>query len=147
MENTKLEGYLRSFRDAVLTGINAQGYPVSVRCHPQVDETEQVLRVHLPADIQIVPGPAGLLCHSHDEKLWHLKSFALQGTLEHQEAISLFHVQRFLPGINMAGAPGTLTALMHARRTMKQILRKRGLPQPSIPWDQMKQLADPAKRL
>lgn len=147
MENTKLEGYLRSFRDAVLTGINAQGYPVSVRCHPQVDEAEQVLRVHLPADIQIVPGPAGLLCHSHDENLWHLKSFALQGTLEHQEALSLFHVQRFLPGMNMVGAPGVLTVLMHARRTMKQILRKRGLPQPSIPWNQMKQLADPAKRL
>jgi hypothetical protein len=147
MENTKLEGYLRSFRDAVLTGINAQGYPVSVRCHPQIDETEHVLRVRLPADIQILPGPAGLLCHSHDEKLWNLKSFALQGTLEHQEDISLFHVQRFLPGMNMAGAPGPLTTLMHARRTMKQILRKRGLPQPSIPWDQLKQLAEPAKHL
>ncbi|GCE21808.1 hypothetical protein [Dictyobacter kobayashii] len=147
MENTKLEGYLRSFHDAVLTGIDAQGYPVSVRCHPQVDETEQVLRVHLPVDVQIMPGPAGFLCHSHDEKLWQLKSFSLQGTLEHQEDISLFHVQRFLPGMNMAGAPGPLTTLMHARRTMKQILRKRGLPQPSIPWDQMKQLAEPAKRL
>ena len=147
MEITKLEGYLRSFRDAVLTGINAQGYPVSVRCHPQVDKTEQVLRVHLPADIQILPGPAGLLCHSHDAKLWHLKSFVLQGTLEHQKDISLFHVQRFLPGINMPGSPGPLTILMYARSTMKQILRKRGLPQPSIPWDQIKQLADPAKRL
>lgn len=142
MENTKLKEYLHSFRDAVLTGINAQGYPVSVRCHPQADEAESVLRVHLPADIQIMPGPAGLLCHSHDEKLWHLKSFALQGILEHQEDITLFHVQRFLPGMNMAGAPGPLTTLIHARRMMKQILQKRGLPQPSIPWDEMKQLAD-----
>ena len=147
MENTKLEGYLRSFRDAVLTGVDAQGYPVSVRCHPLLDETEQVLRVRLPTDIQMMPGSAELLCHSHDEKLWNLKSFALQGTLEHQEDISLFHVQRFLPGMNMAGAPGPLTTLMHARRTMKQILRKRDLPQPSIPWDQLKQLADPVKPL
>jgi hypothetical protein len=149
MENTKFEEYLRSFRDAVLTGVDAQGYPVSVRCHPQVDEAEPVLRVHLPADIQIEPGPAGLLCHSHDEKLWHLKFFALQGMLEHQEESSLFHVQRLLPGMNVAGAPGPLTILMHARRTMKQILRKRGLRQPSIPWDQLKQLADdgPVKRL
>ncbi len=147
MENTKLEEYLRSFHDAVLTGVNAQGYPVSVRCLPQVDGTEHVLRVRLPADIQLLPGPAGLLCHSHDAKLWHLKSFALQGTLEHLGEISLFHVQRFLPGMNMAGAPGALTTLMHARHMMKQILRKRGLPQPSIPWDQLKQLADPAKPL
>jgi hypothetical protein len=147
MEMTRLKGYLCSFPDAVLTGINTQGYPVSVRCHPQVDETEHVLRVRLPADIQILPGPAGLLCHSHDEKLWHQKSFALQGTLEHQGDSSLFHVQRFLPGINMAGSPGLLTTLIHVRRTMKRILRKRGLPQPSVPWDQMKQLADPAKPL
>src|SRR5581483_3099140 len=112
MENSKLEEYLHSFRDAVLTGVNAQGYPVSVRCHPQVGETEHVLRVRLPADIQIVSGPAGLLCHSHDEKLWHLKSFALQGTIEHREDISLFHVQRFLPGMNVAGAPGPLTTLI-----------------------------------
>ena len=63
---------------------------MSVRCHPQVDEAEHVLRVHLPADIQIAPGPAGLLCHSHDEKLWHLKIFALQGMLEHQEDFLFF---------------------------------------------------------
>ncbi|GHO79246.1 hypothetical protein KSD_70170 [Ktedonobacter sp. SOSP1-85] len=147
MENNKLKEYLHSFRDAVLTGLNAQGYPVSVRCQPEIDETEHTLQIHLPADIQIVPGPAGLLCHSHDEKLWHLKSFALQGTLEHQEDISLFHVQRFLPGINMAGAPGPITTLIRARRTMKQALQKRGLPQPSIPWTRMKQLADPSEHL
>jgi hypothetical protein len=63
MENTKFEEYLRSFRDAVLTGVDAQGYPVSVRCHPQVDEAEPVLRVHLPADIQIAPGPLTILMH------------------------------------------------------------------------------------
>lgn len=147
MPHPKLEETLRSFQHAVLTGIDEQGYPISVRCQPQVDEAGSVLRVHLPADIQMMPGPAGLLCHSHDEKLWNLKSVALQGILEHQEEGSLFHVQRFVPGMNMAGAPGPLTTLLRARRMMKQILRKRGLSPPPIPWNQMKQLADPVQPL
>jgi hypothetical protein len=66
--------------------------------------------------------------------------------VEHQKDLSLFHVQRFVPGIGMAGSPGPLSTLMRARRMMRQILRKRGLPQPSVPWDRLKQLADPGNR-
>jgi hypothetical protein len=144
MPVTKLKEYLHAFSDAVLTGVDARGYPVSVRCQPKVDKTGEILLLHLPTDIQIVPGPAGLLCHSHDEKLWHLKSFALQGRIEHENDVSLFHVQRLLPGMNMAGAPGPLATIIQGKRMMKQLLKKRGLAQPVIPWERMKQLADAA---
>lgn len=142
MDNTKLKDYLDSFHDAVLTGIDAQGYPVSVRCQPQFDGTNDVLRIHLPADLPMLPGAANILCHSHDEKLWKLKNFVLQGTLERQEDSILFRVQRLLPGMNVAGAPGPLTTIIRGKRTMKQILQKRGLAQPPIPWERLKQLAN-----
>jgi hypothetical protein len=143
IDNTKIARYLHMFHDAVLTGIDARGYPVSIRCKPELDETEQVLRVQLPPGIQIEAGQANILCHSHDEKLQHhhLKSFALQGTLERQGDSWHFHIQRLLPGMNMAGAPGPIATITNTRRTMKQILQKRGLQQPEIPWEQFKELA------
>lgn len=145
MPIAKLKEYLQAFPDAILTGVDVQGYPVSVRCHPRIDKTGETLLLHLPPDIQIIPGLAGLLCHSHDEKLWHLKSFALQGNIDHQDEISLFHVQRLLPGMNMAGAPGPLATIIRGRRRMKHILQKRGQTPPTIPWQRMKQIADTAE--
>lgn len=147
MKNSELEQYMRPFTDAVLTGVDAQGYPVSLRCQPQIDGTASTLRIQLPVDIQIMPGAAGLLWHAHDENLWKLKNFALQGKLEHQAGSSVFFVQRLLPGMNMAGAPGPISTIVRAKRTMKHILRKRGLAQPAIPWDRMKQLANTTEDL
>ena len=147
MKNSELEQYMRLFTDAVLTGVDADGYPVSIRCQPRIDETASTLRIQLPAEIQIMPGPAGLLWHSHDKNLWKLKNFALQGKLEHQAEFSVFFVQRLLPGMNMAGAPGPISTIVCGKRTMKKILRKRGLAQPAIPWDRMKQLTNTVEDL
>src|SRR6266545_3459724 len=54
---------LPRFPSAVLTGLDASGDAVSVRCQPTVDHQAQVLRVLVPDGLGIVPGPAGLLCH------------------------------------------------------------------------------------
>src|SRR5215218_2999835 len=53
--------HLPSFESAVLTGLDAEGYPYSVRCRPRIDPTARTLKVQLPAAIR--PGPASLLCH------------------------------------------------------------------------------------
>jgi hypothetical protein len=73
---------LPRFSGAVLTGLDSDGDPVSVRCRPTLDQQAQVLRVLVPDGLGMVPGPAGLLCHQHDDQLWGLKSFVLRGTLE-----------------------------------------------------------------
>lgn len=44
---------LAQFPDAVLTGVDADGYPLSIRCQPQVDTPNQVLRVPMASDIDL----------------------------------------------------------------------------------------------
>ena len=63
---------LKAYPSAVLTGLDLEGFPFSVRCIPQPDPVEKILLVQLPPLAPIQPGPAGLLCHSHDEQLWSL---------------------------------------------------------------------------
>ena len=76
---------LPRFPSAVLTGLDASGRPVSVRCQPTPDQQAQVLRVAIPDGLELAPGPAGLLCHHHDEQLWRLNSFLVRGGLERDD--------------------------------------------------------------
>src|SRR5439155_8514181 len=59
--------HLGSYPSAVLTGYDASGYPFSVRCRPKVDAAARIIRVDVPAEAGLKPGPASLLCHSHNQ--------------------------------------------------------------------------------
>jgi hypothetical protein len=54
--------HLAGFESAVLTGLDAESYPHSVRCRLRTDPVGRVLRVRIAADIPVQPGPASLLC-------------------------------------------------------------------------------------
>lgn len=56
----KLLKNLAAFPSAVLTGLDADGYPFSVRVKPQPDSTRQVLHVQLPPEMPIRPGGAAV---------------------------------------------------------------------------------------
>lgn len=129
----KLMRYLNQFDSAVLTGYDPMGYPFSVRCTPQPDVARQVLRVQTPEGT-LQPGPAGLLCHSHDEYLWNQRSFVVRGTLERDDQGWLFRPSQVIPGVGLDGLAGFIRFVMDARRTAKNYLAKRGLPRPKIPW-------------
>jgi hypothetical protein len=134
---------LPRFSSAVLTGLDRDGDPVSVRCQPTPDQQARVLRVLLPDGLGMAPGPAGLLCHRHDDQLWGLKSFLLRGTLERTG-----HGWVFRPGQLVRGMDITLVSnlrlLRNCRRTAKRYLAARGLRRPTIPWDHYAQLKDQA---
>jgi hypothetical protein len=134
---------LPRFASAVLTGLDRDGDPVSVRCQPTPDQRARVLRVLLPDGLGLVPGPAGLLCHRHDDRLWGLNSFLLRGTLERTG-----HGWVFRPGQLVRGMDTTLVSnlrlLRNCRRTAKRYLAARGLRRPTIPWDHYAQLKDQA---
>jgi hypothetical protein len=67
--------HLADFPSAVLTGVDAEGYPFSIRCRPEPDGDTQVMWIRLPANnTPIQPGPASLLYHKHDENLWNQKA-------------------------------------------------------------------------
>ncbi len=51
---------LAQFPDAVLTVVDEGGYPLSIRCHPQVDAATKVLRVPSASGLDLRPGLAAL---------------------------------------------------------------------------------------
>ncbi|HMV49623.1 MAG TPA: hypothetical protein PLD20_06325 [Blastocatellia bacterium] len=142
----KLIKELAMFSSAVVTGVDANGYPFSFRCVPLIDDAEQVLRIQLPVGIQIQSGRAGLLCHSHDEQLWNLKNFVVHGELEIQPGGCVFRPQRFIPGSGTGGALGDVKMMLNAGRSAKRYLTKRVLPRPTIPWDAIKTLREESKQ-
>lgn len=136
----QLTKHLRTFSSAVISGVDAEGYPFSARCIPRVDQTRRALRLDLPPGAPLQPGPAGLLCHSHDEKLWNLRSFLVHGRLEKNEDGWLFTPLRFIPGEGLTGKLSLLVTLFHARRNTRRYLAKRGLSRPKIPWKDINRL-------
>src|SRR6266496_6760483 len=125
---------LPRFASAVLSGLDGGGDPVSVRCQPILDHQAQVLRVEVPDGLGMVPGPAGLLCHCHDEQLWGLESFLLRGSLERTGHDWVFHPHRLVRGMDTTPV-SNLRLLRDGRRTAGRYLATRGLRRPTIPWD------------
>ena len=131
--------HLRGFSSLVLTGVDADGYPLSIRCAPEIDEAQQGLRVSLPAWTRMGPGPASLLCHGHNQLLWNIRSFMVRGTLEPAGGeTGLFRPTLFIPGIGVAGLPGMVRFALAKRRAAARYLQRRGLARPRIDWAQLK---------
>lgn len=129
--------YIEYFPSAVLCWVNEQGYPYSVRCKPQLDSYNQVIRVLISEHTGIQSGPAGMLCHKHDEWLWNLKSFTLRGTVEKDDLGWLFRPTKFIPGLGIGGPLQLIRSMRDARRNASQYLKRRGLDRPRIPWDKL----------
>ena len=136
----KIVNGLAMFSSAVLIGRDADGYPFSLRCHPQLDSAHQLLRLSLPAEINLQEGLAVLLCHSHDEKMWTLKNFNVRGYLAREGDAWIFRPQQFIPGIGMQGPLDQISTLRKTRAVAQAYLKKRSLSRPKIQWDEIKQL-------
>ncbi len=73
--------WLGKFDEAVLTMLDSDGYPASVRVDSRAyDPATGELPATLPGALHVVEGPANLLCHYHDEKLWKLNAIQHQGS-------------------------------------------------------------------
>lgn len=129
--------YSASFDSAVLTGVDAGGFPFSIRCTPQFDDQQQVIRLEPVAGIPITAGQAGMLFHKHNEQLWDLKMFLVLGRLEQTDQTWVFRPERLLPGGGM-NAWQDLLALWRMRKTAHHYLAKRGLARPGIPWERIR---------
>ena len=131
--------HLYRFESAVLSGLDEEGYPFSVRCRPYADLSGAgVLTVWLPPGTPLRPGPASLLCHTHDENLWNLESFLLRGYLVKDAGGWSFEPGQFIPGAGIGGLLGKIRFLAGSRRRARRYLKQRGLARPRIPWDEIK---------
>jgi hypothetical protein len=119
---------LTRYRSGVLTWLDTDVGPSSTRVRPTVDPDGRLL---LDDDAAFHPGPASLLCHSHDERLWSQQSFVTVGSLARDDERWVFVPERFIDGASTR--PGRVLGMFRdARSTASRYLTKRGLPRPAV---------------
>jgi len=131
--------WLAKFPEAVVTAVDAEGYPVSVRqTAPRYDAETGQMSVTWPAGIAVAEGPASVLCHSHDEKVWNIKAMQIKGRLERRAGDWVFISTAF------TAPPGMLITFWRLSRTgraaARRYLDKRGLTAPAVNWDAINEL-------
>jgi hypothetical protein len=131
---------LRTYRSALLTAFDTTGFPFSIRCTPVCDQANHRLWITLPADTAILPGKASLLMHSHDEQLWNYREFLIRGTLIKEDGRWSFTPTSACGGPAMHGTLNCIRQLRAMRATAARYLKHRGLPRPSVPWDDIQRL-------
>ena len=129
---------LGGFPDAVLTWLDDSGCPVAVRCRPGLDHDRQVVKFCETLPLSPRPGLASLLCHSHDARLWQLRSFLVKGRLDDVDGSWVFPPTALVPGTGMSGLLGDLQAFIAARKRAGRYLSRRGLSRPVIPWERLR---------
>lgn len=124
---------LPGYRSAVLATTDEHGTPCLIRLRPEVDADSGAFLLDVPPDAHPRPGPASMLCHSHDAKLWSLKSFVVVGNLEERDGRWALICHRYVPG--MSSNPLRAVAMVRrCRRTARDYLQRRQLSPPSVMW-------------
>jgi hypothetical protein len=128
---------LSKFPEAVLTALDARGYPVSVRVNTRdYDAATGELPAVLPEALGAVEGPANLLCHYHDEKLWHLAIAQIKGRLQKRGDGWVFVSEKFTPQSRWQ-----IVSFVRGTQTSGQkYLDKRGLTRPAVNWAAVKEI-------
>lgn len=132
----EVERESRRFDTAVLSTMSETG-PISVRCVPAVAR-HGVLTIDDPGDS--VPGPASILYHRHDERLWKLRSCLITGRLEFGDGEWRFVPERFVPGMGIGGPLGYIHLLRRGRKNAARYLHRRNLPRPAVSWGEIASL-------
>jgi len=133
---------LAKYESSVLSFVDAEGFPLSVRCAPQADEARQVIRVTLPPGVTVQPGPASLMSHYHDHQLWNLRGYNVFGTLEPEaegQGGWVLRPRKIISGLD-SNPLRSFRLLSDARRAAQRYLDKRNLPRPQIDWSGIKRL-------
>lgn len=129
--------WLNTFGEAVLTFPDVDGYPASVRVGTAgFDAATGRLPVTLPETLRAAEGRAGLLCHSHDEKMWNLKMLQVKGELRNDDGSWVFMTTQFTPPSKLA----MVDFIKNARSSGQRYLDKRGLSRPEVNWTQIKEI-------
>lgn len=136
--------WLDKFPEAVLNAIDRDGYPVSYRVSTSAyNKASGELPVPPPPGaVDVAEGPASLLCHSHDEKMWNLQLVTVIGALDRRDGAWIFLTESFTPPSKLA----VMAFVRSMRRTAKRYLDKRGLTRPQVNWSAIKEVQQRAKR-
>jgi hypothetical protein len=130
---------LAKYPEAIVTAVDADGYPVSIRqAAPRYDAESGQMPVGWPPDVPVTEGPATVLCHYHDEKLWNITAMQIKGRLERRAGDWVFISTAFTPPSGMLVAFWRFSK--NGRAAGRRYLEKRGLTPPVVNWDAIHEL-------
>jgi hypothetical protein len=131
---------LSKFPEAVLTGLDTRGDPFSVRVSTRnYDAATGELPMALPDALEADESRANILCHYHDDKMWHLDTAQVKGELRRQGDGWVFISEKFTPQSRWQ-AVSFLSFLKGARTAAQKYLDKRGLTRPAVNWAAVEEL-------
>ncbi|MFC4066916.1 pyridoxamine 5'-phosphate oxidase family protein [Actinoplanes subglobosus] len=125
---------LDSFGSVVLTAVDPAGAPVLLRT--TVGAEPGGYRITVPDGVKLAAGPAGLLVHRHDDRLWNLYNANVRGELTADGDGWLLKPDRLVePGArSRPSALDQFRILRETKAATRRYLQRRGLPRPVIPW-------------
>lgn len=133
--------WLKKYSEGVITGVDKDGYPVSARQTSLVfDAASGTMPVVGLANLGAVEGPANLLCHFHDDKLWNMHAIQIRGRLERRGTEFMFVATGFTP-------PSMLKMIRGMHASAKAYVEKRGLPKPIVNFDAVNALWERARKV
>ncbi len=137
---------LSGFSEVIVTAMSHQGYPVSVR-QPlgRYDANTGKLPVLIPASLEVVPGPANVLAHYHDENLSNLQMMQIKGHLESRDDTWIFITTAFKPPPR-GKLKSRWQMAMAMRRASRRYLAARSVRRPRVNWAAIKTLQQQAQR-
>jgi len=138
----ELATILEEYPSAVVSGVGQDGYPLSLRCNPILNHGSTILNIQLPASLPLAEGDASLLCHSHNEQLFDLRSVTIEGRLEKAGDIWQFHPTKVTQVMGRSRVLEFIEdVILKPRRNTRKYLAKANLPRPKISWARLKVLA------
>jgi hypothetical protein len=145
MWNERLASLIDTYHSAVLSSVESDGYPTSVRCQIRADVSRHLVTISdPPALAKNWRGRACLLFHEHDAGLESLRQLVVLGELRDEDGILTFHIEKFVTAngrtdsdqLPHASSPlHMLKFFFLGRRNARAYIAKRGKPWPPIPYD------------
>lgn len=150
MWNERLGMLIDTYKSAVLSSVEADGYPASVRCQIHVDKNRHAVIISDPPTLaKNWRGRACLLLHEHDTTLEALRQMVLLGELKDEDSILTFYIEKFVTTngrtdsdkMPHASSPIHLLKFFFlGRRNARAYITKRGKPWPPIPYSEITRL-------
>ncbi|MEV5706418.1 pyridoxamine 5'-phosphate oxidase family protein [Actinoallomurus sp. NPDC052274] len=130
---------LAGFPSAVLGARDASGAPQLART--RVTATAGGFAVGPPPECAVVPGPASLLVHRHDDHLNAVRNVLVRGELRADGDDWLLVPDRVVEPGNVEKPREAIRTLRNVRRATRRYLERRSLSRPRVEWDRFRELA------
>jgi hypothetical protein len=98
------------------------------------DRSTGALLMEVPDGVDLRPGPASMLCHSHDDHLDSQNSFVVAGTLRRRSAGWALSTERCIPGPATGGPLAMIKTVRGLRASAKKYLDRRRVQRPAVQW-------------